>query len=107
MRILFDECMPPRLRREIIGHEVRTVAEMGWLGKKNGELLRAMAGAGFEVMITVDQNLRYQQNLRVFGVGIIVLVVRRTLLASLISLMPSAQAVLDSIQPGEVVEVTS
>ena len=69
MRILLDECVPRPLRRELAGHDVRTIREMGWAGKKNGELLSLMAGAGFEVLLTVDQNLRYQQNLTAAGVA--------------------------------------
>jgi hypothetical protein len=68
MRILIDECVPRRLRREPPTHDVRTVAEMGWSGKKNGELLRLMNDNGFEVLLTVDQNLRHQQNLKAAGV---------------------------------------
>ena len=49
MRILLDECVPRRLRRELPGHDVHTVPEMGWAGKKNGELLQLMTGQGFEV----------------------------------------------------------
>ena len=60
MRILLDECVPRPLRRELPGHNVRTIQEMGWAGKKNGELLALMAGAGFEVLLTVDQSLRHQ-----------------------------------------------
>lgn len=59
MRILLDECVPRRLRREFVGHDIHTVPEMGWSGKKNGDLLRAMAGDGFEALVTVDQNLRH------------------------------------------------
>src|SRR5207253_9298653 len=59
MRILLDECVPRPLRRELAGHDVHTIREMGWAGKKNGELLALMAGAGFEVLLTVDQNLRH------------------------------------------------
>ncbi len=59
MRILLDECVPRPLRRELTGHDVRTIREAGWAGKKNGELLALMAGAGFEVLLAVDQNLRY------------------------------------------------
>lgn len=49
------------LRRKLRGHDVRTIREMGWAGKKNGELLALMAGTGFEVLLTVDQNLRHQK----------------------------------------------
>jgi hypothetical protein len=69
MRILLDECVPRRLRQELPGHDVRTVQELGWSGKKNGELLQLMAGQGFEVLVTVDQSIRHQQNLQAAGVG--------------------------------------
>jgi len=70
MRILLDECAPKRIRCELAGHDVVTVVEMGWSGKKNGELLKLIAGETFDVFITVDQNLRYQQNLPASRIGI-------------------------------------
>lgn len=54
MGVLLDECVPRPLRRELRGHEVRTVPEMGWAGKKNGALLALIKGAGFEVFVTTD-----------------------------------------------------
>ena len=107
MRILLDECVPRRLRRELSSHDVRTVHEMGWSGKKNGELLALMAAQGLEVLLTVDQNLRHQQNLPVLGVAVIVLVGLSNRLADLLPLLPSARAALSSIKPGEVVEIDS
>ena len=62
MRILLDECLPRRLRRGLPGHEVRTVQELGWAGTKNGALLRRAMAEGFEVFVTVDRNLEYQQH---------------------------------------------
>jgi hypothetical protein len=55
MRILLDECVPRRLRQELPAHDIRTVPEMGWSGKKNGELLQLMVGQGFDVLLTVDR----------------------------------------------------
>jgi hypothetical protein len=107
MRILLDECVPRRLRRELPGHDVRTVPEMGWSGKKNGELLRLMAAQGFEIFLTVDQNLRYQQNLAATNVAALVLVARTNRLADLTLLMPKARAALASIRPGDLVEITA
>ena len=107
MRILLDECVPRRLRREFAGHDLRTVPEMGWSGKKNGDLLRAMAGDGFEVLVTVDQNLRHQQNLQAAGVAVVVLVAASTRLADLVPLVPAVQAALALIAPGEVVEISA
>ena len=107
MRILIDECTPRQLRADLPGHDVQTVAKMGWAGKKNGELLALMAGSGFEVLLTVDQNLRHQQNLAAHGIGIVVLVAPTNRLADLRPLMPSALKELATIVPGDVIEVTS
>ncbi len=107
MRILLDECVPRRLLRELAGHDVQTVPELGWSGKKNGALLALMVDQDFEVLMTVDQNLRHQQNLRVVGVAVIVLVAASNRLADLMPLMPSAHLALSSISPGDVVEITA
>ena len=95
------------MRRDLPGHDVRTVPEMGWSGTKNGELLALMTTQGFEVLLTVDQGLRYQQNLQAAGVALIVLVAASNRLADLAPLMPSVQAALGSISPGDVVEITA
>ena len=81
-RVLLDECVPKRLRRGLPGHDVKTATEMGWSGKKNGELLTAMSGDGFEVLLTVDQNLRHQQNFASSGIALIVLIGRAIALAT-------------------------
>lgn len=107
MRILLDECVPRRLRREFPGHEVHTVPEMGWSGKKNGDLLRLLTGQSFEVLLTVDQSIRHQQNLQAAGVAVLVFVAPSNRLADLVPLVPSAQAALVSIKPGDVVEITA
>ena len=105
MRILLDECVPRPLRRELAGHNVRTIREMGWAGKKNGELLALMAGAGFEILLTVDQNMRHQQNLAVLGIAIVVMVARSNRLADLVPLVPKVELALAGIQSGDAVEV--
>ena len=74
MRILLDECVPQPLRRELPDHEVRTVVEMGWAGKRNGELLQLLTAEHFAVFLTTDQNLRYQQNFRDLQVAVLVLI---------------------------------
>jgi hypothetical protein len=78
---------------------------MGWSGKKNGELLKLMAQQAFEVFLTVDQNLRFQQNLSGAGVGIIVLVAATNRLADLLPLIPRVLSAMSSIQPGQLIEV--
>jgi predicted nuclease of predicted toxin-antitoxin system len=62
MRILLDECVDWRLARDVVGHDVRTARQMGWTTIKNSELL-ALASGQFDVFVTVDRNLSFQQNL--------------------------------------------
>ncbi len=101
MNILLDECVPKRLKRYLVGHAVRTVVEMGWSGTKNAHLL-TLAEPYFEVFITVDQNLRYQQNLRGFKVAIIVLIVPDNQIDSFLPLLDSLNAALISPCKGTV-----
>ena len=82
MRILLDESLPRRLRGVFTGHAVVTVVEAGWSGVKNGELLQ-LASTRFDVFVTADQNLQYQQNLDALPVAVAVLVARDTRLESL------------------------
>ncbi len=105
MRLLLDECVPRPLKRELTDYEVRTVVEMGWSGKKNGELLQLMVQESFTILLTTDQNLRYQQNLQQAGVAVVVLVAPSNRLPDLVPLIPSVCDVLARIAPGEVIEV--
>ena len=105
MRILLDECVPRPLKRELSDYEVRTVVEMGWSGKKNGELLQLMTQESFTILLTADRNLRYQQNLQEAGVAVVVLVAPSNRLPDLLPLLPKARNVLSAIAPGEVIEV--
>ena len=61
MRLLLDECVPKRLTRELLGHHVNTVQDMGWPGIKNGALLK-LADGQFDALLTVDQGIEYQHN---------------------------------------------
>ena len=105
MRILLDECAPRPLKRELADYEIRTVVEMGWSGKKNGELLQLMSQEGFTILLTTDQNLRYQQNLQQAGVAVVVLVASSNRLPDLLPLVADARNGLNTITPGEVIEV--
>ena len=104
MRVLLDECVPRALRNDIPGHKVRTVAGVGWAGVKNGELLR-LAATEFDVLITVDRNLEYQQSFK--GVSLAVIVIHASS-NDIIVLRPLMPAVLDLIpraKPGIVTRV--
>jgi len=104
MRVLLDECVPRKLKRELTEHEVFTVTEKGWSGVKNGELL-TLAEAEFDVFLTVDQNLKYQQNLQTFHIGIILLIARNNRLKTLLPLMPEIKKALAEIKAGEFARV--
>jgi predicted nuclease of predicted toxin-antitoxin system len=88
MKVLLDECLPRRLRRTLPGHDVMTVPEAGWAGTKNGALLR-LAETTFDVFVTADQNVEYQQNLRSTILGIIVLIAPNNRFLTLEPLMPA------------------
>jgi hypothetical protein len=105
MRVLLDECVTRYLKRDFTGHEVVTVEEAGFKGLKNGRLLQAMSG-GFDVLVTVDQNLQYQQNLSAYTLAIVVLKARRSTYPMLKPLMPEVLERLETVKPGEVVVVS-
>ena len=73
MRVLFDQGVPVPLRRYLTGHEVVTASERGWSTLSNGELLSAAEDDGFDVFVTNDKNLTYQQNLSTRSIAIVVL----------------------------------
>jgi len=104
MKILIDECLPRKLKRELAEYDVQTVPEAGWAGKKNGELLKLMSGV-YDVFITVDGNIAYQQVLVEAQVGFIVISAHTNKLESLLPLMPQVKAVLPTIQAGQVVRM--
>ena len=104
MRILLDECLPARLSRDLIGHEARTVAEMGWSGRRNGDLLR-LAEPDFDVFLTVDRNLSFQQDLGRFNLAVVVLAARSNQLRELRPLISHVLVVCRDIRPGQVIAV--
>ena len=104
MRVLLDECVPKKLRRDLPGHEVRTVTEMGWAGTKNGPLLR-QAATEFDVFLTVDQGIEFQQSLAGLDLAVIVMAAPSNDVGDLHPLMPRVLAALASTTGGEVVVV--
>jgi hypothetical protein len=87
VRVLLDECLPKRLKGELVGHEARTAPEMGWASKRNGELL-ALAIGRFDVFLTADRNLSYQQDVATFDIAVVVLVARSNRFEDLRQLAP-------------------
>ncbi len=105
MRLLLDECVPRPLKRELTGHDVGTVGEQGWSGKRNSELLRLMLAAGFDGFLTVDQNLEFQQNVVASGIAVVVVVARTNRLKELRPLVPAILSSLQRVKPGQLVRV--
>ena len=89
----------------LVGHEARTVRQLGWAGFDNGELLSRAAAAGFNAIVTADQNLEYQQNVARAGLGIVVMIAPSNRMEHLDPLVPRLVEALDALHPGQVVRV--
>jgi hypothetical protein len=105
MKLLLDECVTRYIKHDLIGHEVDTVDEAGLKGLQNDELLRSAVGL-YDVLITVDRHLPYQQNISTLGIAILILAAQGNTYAHLRVLMPQALKALESIGKGEVVTIT-
>jgi hypothetical protein len=101
MRVLLDECLPKKLKREVQADVVKTVPEMGWAGTKNGSLLR-LVEKEFDVFLTNDRNLEHQQNLKRFDLVVVVLVAFTNDIEDLRPLMPAVNEALSVIVSGEI-----
>ena len=108
MKVLIDECAPKALKSFLTkhGHECLTVQEAGWSGRENGELLAA-AETEFDVLLTVDTNLRYQQNLEGRRIAIVVLQSSSNRLEHLRQYFPACVLAIEKIKRGEIVQVGS
>jgi predicted nuclease of predicted toxin-antitoxin system len=98
MRILLDESLPIELRDELPQHSIRSVQEMGWSALKNGELLRRAVDE-FDVFVTADQNLQYQQNVKALPIAVAVLVAKSNRIQSLKPLVPALLSALAALEP--------
>ena len=105
MRILIDECVDQRLRLLFVGHDCQTAAYAEVAGLKNGELLTAAEAAGFQVIVTTDQEIPYQQNLTARQISIIVLCAPTNRLVDLKPLIPEAIQALSSIKAGVIIRI--
>lgn len=103
-KILLDECIDGRLARHLHPHAVTTVAKAGWAGTRNGQLLRK-AESEFDVFITVDRNLSFQQPLLDFDMAVMVLRAPTNRLQDLLPLVPRLLKAMASAGPGRVIEV--
>ncbi len=104
MRVLLDECVPRSLREQLPGHEVKTVAELGWAGVRNGELLR-LAAQRFDVLLTVDRNMEYQQSFGGTGIAVIVIHASSNDITKLQPLMPRVLEAIPAAPRGQVTSI--
>ncbi len=105
-RILMDESLPRPLRRVLVDLEIVTVQEAGWAGFENGDLL-SVAQEHFDVLLTGDKNIRFQQNLDEFSIGVVVAAGKSTKLEDLLPLVPGMRRAIDTVKPGRYLEVDS
>jgi hypothetical protein len=103
VRVLFDQGTPAPLRSALDGHSVETAYELGWATLKNGELIAAAEASGFEVFLTTDKNLKYQQNLSVRAISI---VLSTTSWRRIQSVLPKVIESVNGAVPGGYVEVS-
>ena len=106
MKILLDENLPHELRHEIAGHDVFTVKYMGWSGMKNGLLLAQAAAAGFDLMITMDSGVQYQQNPAILRLSIVVLEAPSNVMEDLRPLISQLLEVLRHLKPVSIVRIS-
>ena len=105
MKILLDENLPRKLKNFLSEQGVSTVGEMGWSGKTNGELLALLHPNGFDVLITSDKKLHFQQPLQKYNAAVILLVAEDNRLQTLKQLVPQVRNTLDFVKPGQLHEV--
>jgi len=105
VRILLDEQLPRQLAPYLIGHDARTVQQESWAGLKNGVLLTSAEAAGFDVFLTGDQNLEFQQNIAKRRLGVLVLCAASNALEDLVPLIPEALAAIAGVASGQVIRV--
>lgn len=105
MRVLIDECLDWRLGRALAGHDCVSVQNMGWSGIKNGKLL-TLAAKEFDIFLTADRNLSFQQNTTKLQIAVVVLAAGSTQLAKTLPLMPKVLALLPQLKKGELVTVS-
>ena len=104
MRVLLDECLPRGLKKYLQAHEVVTVPEAGWAGKKNGDLLRTANGS-IDVFVTIDKNLTSQQAIGELSFGIVVLKVNSNRLADIVVWSAEILDAISRVEHGQALSV--
>lgn len=106
MRVLLDECVDRKLKKHLAPHVVSTVQDVKWSGIKNGELLTRAEGE-FDVFLTVDKNLKYQQNLLKAKIAVVLVMARNNNIRAILPLVPEILKALATLKSGQFVIVGS
>lgn len=107
MKLLLDENLPHQMRLELPGHEVFTVAYMGWSGIQNGDLLKMAVANGFDALISNDRGLQYQHDLDNLPIAVVVMLVPKNTIEAIRPIYPALLTVLAGLQPKQFVTVTA
>ena len=105
MKILLDECLPAGLRKHLTGHVCQTVPHAGLAGKANGEMLALAERTGWQVLLTMDKGMPYQQNLGGRTLSVVIIRAKSNRLPDLVRHVPAILAALQSLKPGEVTQI--
>ena len=102
MKILLDECITKTLKKHLVNHTVFTVANMNWLGKKNGNLMKSAIAEGFDILLTIDKNLQFQNNITEYNIVIVIFDSKNSKLESLLPFIPVFEKLISSFEKGKV-----
>jgi hypothetical protein len=105
MKILIDECVPRKFKKSLAGHNCETVPEAGLAGLENGQLLLAAEDLGFEVLLTIDTGIEFQQNLTGRRIAVLLIRARSNRLSDLLPCAAECLAALRAIKPGQTVTI--
>ena len=104
MRILLDESVPARIGALLVGRAANSVQRMGWAGIKNGRLL-ALAAADFDILLTADKGIEYQQNISALPIAVLIVLAKSNRMEDIVPAVPANLAVLAEIQPRTLIKV--
>jgi predicted nuclease of predicted toxin-antitoxin system len=101
MKILLDECITKRLKNKLPEYKVNTVFEMGWSGLKNGNLMKVAVENSFEIFLTIDKNIEYQQNLKSYEIAVVILNTVNSKIEYLEELLPKFKQEINNFEKGK------
>ena len=105
MRVLLDECVPRTIRKYLLGLECVTVPEAGFAGKKNGELLRLAEEKGFDIFLSLDRGIEYEQNLQNHAIAVMIVRAKTSRVEDVARHAPEILKALKSIQSRQFVKI--